>query len=169
MNIALIGFMGTGKTTVGMLLAETLGTVFIDSDEEIIRFSGCNISDLFGKYGEKGFREIEKATIHRLSQLDGVVISCGGGVAIDPENIAILRKTSKIILLTASPEEILRRISDDFSRPLLNIDNRLTRINEIMKVRISSYIAAADQVVDTNNSTPREVVNQVLKQLGPLT
>ena len=166
MNIALIGFMGTGKSTVGKLLAGMLGMIYVDSDEEITRFSGCNISDLFAEYGEKRFREIETDTGHRLSLLDGVVISCGGGVAIDLENISILHKNSKIVLLTASPEEVLRRTSGDISRPLLNIDNRLTRIKEIMKVRNSSYLAAADQVVDTNNSTPKEVVNQILRQLG---
>jgi shikimate kinase len=166
MNIALIGFMGTGKSAVGKLLAEMLGMIYVDSDEEITKFLGCNISDLFAELGEKRFREIEKDTVHRLARLDGAVISCGGGVANDPENVAILQKTSKIVLLTASPEEVLRRTSGDISRPLLNTDNRLTRIIEIMKVRNSSYLAAADQVIDTNNSTPKEVVNQVLKQLG---
>ncbi|MCX6641899.1 MAG: shikimate kinase [Candidatus Bathyarchaeota archaeon] len=124
MNIALVGFMGTGKTTVGMLLAKILGIIYVDSDEEIIRISGCNIPDLFAEYGETRFREIETDTVLHLSQLDGVVISCGGGVAINPENVAILRTTSKVVLLTASPEEILQRTSGDRSRPLLNTENR---------------------------------------------
>jgi shikimate kinase len=169
MNIALIGFMGTGKTTVGMLLAKTLGIIYVDSDEEIIQISGRNITDLFAEYGETRFRELETDTVYGLSQLDGVVIGCGGGVAVNPENVVILHKTSKVVLLTASPEEILRRTSGDFSRPLLNTENRLTRIRELMAVRISAYLTAADLVVDTGSLTPQEVVDQILRQLVTLT
>lgn len=169
MNVALIGFMGTGKSTVGMLLAEALGIIYIDSDEEIIRISGCNIPDLFVEYGETRFRELEKNIVRSLSRLDGIVIGCGGGVVINPENVATLRTTSTVVLLTASPEEVLRRTSGDFSRPLLNSIDRLTRIRELMAARNNPYLAAADLVVDTESLTPKEVANQVLKRLGAYT
>lgn len=166
MNIALIGFMGTGKTTVGMLLAEALGITYVDSDEEIIRISGHNIPDLFAEYGETRFRELENDVVHSLSKLNRVVIGYGGGVVTNSENVAILRKTSKVVLLTASAEEVLRRTSGDLSRPLLNIDDRLTRIRELMAVRNNTYLAAADLVLNTESLTPREVVDTIMKQLG---
>ena len=166
MNIALIGFMGTGKTTVGMLLAEALGITYVDSDEEIIRISGHNIPDLFAEYGETRFRELENDVVHSLSKLNRVVIGYGGGVVTNSENVAILRKTSKVVLLTASAEEVLRRTSGDLSRPLLNIDDRLTRIRELMAVRNNTYLAAADLVLNTESLTPREVADQIMKQLG---
>jgi shikimate kinase len=158
--------MGTGKTTVGMLLAEALGITYVDSDEEIIRISGHNIPDLFAEYGETRFRELENDVVHSLSKLNRVVIGYGGGVVTNSENVAILRKTSKVVLLTASAEEVLRRTSGDLSRPLLNIDDRLTRIRELMAVRNNTYLAAADLVLNTESLTPREVADQIMKQLG---
>ena len=158
--------MGTGKTTVGKILAEMLGFVYVDSDDEIVRVSGETIVNLFTQLGEARFREFETEIIRTLSQLEKVVIGCGGGVVINQENIKMLHDHSKIFLLTASSEEILQRINEDLSRPLLNTDNKLKRIIELMKARNNYYLNAADIIIDTEKRTPLEVTNEILKQLG---
>jgi shikimate kinase len=164
MNVALFGFMGVGKTTVGRLLAESLGYSFVDTDTEIERMSGMAVSDVFSSKGEPVFREMEKVAIRRISAFDQQVISCGGGIVIDPENTSQLKRSSRMVLLTASPSEILKRVNGD-SRPLLEAPDRERRVRDLLETRREAYLSAAELVLDTDGHTPREVAETITKWL----
>ena len=118
-NIILIGFMGAGKTKVGKLLAKTLGYGFVDMDELIEEREGLPIKEIFEKRGEKYFREKEKEWLKRLSLLEKIVLSPGGGIILSPENRKRLRKMGKVFYLKASPKAILERVKNESHRPLL--------------------------------------------------
>src|SRR5947207_704151 len=118
-NLALIGFMGTGKTTVGRLCAAQLGYDFYDSDTVIEARAGCSIARFFAEHGEAAFRQREREVIAELAAMPGRVIAAGGGAALDPDNMGCLRATGLVVLLTASPEAILSRVGNAQTRPLL--------------------------------------------------
>ena len=132
-NLVLIGFMGTGKTTIGRLCAERLGYRFRDSDTEIESRIGCSIAQYFSQKGEAAFREIEREVIAELAEESDQVISTGGGVVLDPENAMRLREGGWVVLLQATPDAILARVGDTRSRPLLaNAADPLARIEELL-------------------------------------
>ena len=120
MNIVLVGFMASGKTTVGVILAKKLNMEFVDSDLEIEKESNMCIPEIFEKNGEKYFRKIEKNIVKRISEKDNCVISTGGGVVLDKDNIKALRKNGVIINLETNPEIIAKRLAGDSGRPLAN-------------------------------------------------
>ncbi len=165
MNVVLFGFMGVGKTTVGKLLAPRLGYRFVDSDSEAEREAGMRVSEVFAQRGEPAFRALERGVIRRLSRGDGQVIALGGGAVLDPRNVEELRRTGRMILLTASPEEISLRTRRDSTRPLLVGGDRLTRIRGLLDERRESYLAAADMVVDTNGVPPIRVAEVITSKL----
>lgn len=166
MNVALFGFMGVGKSAVGKILAEKLGFSFADLDEEIVSRTGRSIESIFEEDGEERFREIEKAVTKEYSALDGQVIACGGGTVIDPQNLENLRRSSRMVLLTAEPEVILERVEAEGDvRPLLNVDDRLDKIRSLLTKRWPRYIEAADIIIDTSEYTPRVVVSIIIENL----
>ena len=165
MNVVIFGFMGVGKTTVGRLLAPRLGYRFVDSDTEAEREAGMRVEEVFARMGEPAFRELERRVIRRLSMGDGQVIALGGGAVLNPANVEALRRTGRMILLTASPEEISLRTRGDSSRPLLAGGDKLTRIRSLLDERRERYIAAADMVVDTNGVPPIRVTAAILSRL----
>jgi len=120
-SIALIGFMGTGKTVVGKAVAEKLGKDFVELDVLIEQKAGKPISEIFQQDGEVAFRELEIEVIKRVTENKKQVIACGGGVILNKINIDRLKKDSVIVYLTASPKVILERVSDDEERPLLQV------------------------------------------------
>ena len=139
-NIILTGFMGTGKTTLGQLLAEKIGYEFIDTDTLIETQIGQTISNLFQKQGEETFRKLESELVEKLAQKQRLVIATGGGLVLDPNNVALLSKTGQIICLTASPEEILSRVSgQQGARPLLQGKDPLEKISQLLQQRASVY------------------------------
>lgn len=163
MNVALFGFMGVGKSVVGRILAEKLGFTFVDLDEEIVKRKGKPISKIFEEEGEDIFREIEKSITHEITNRNNQVIACGGGTVINPENLCRLRNSSTLILLTAEPETILKRVeSDGDTRPLLTVQNRLEHIQTLLKIRHPHYIHAADFIIDTTGKTPIQVTKEIL-------
>ena len=167
MNIALLGFMGVGKTAVGKVLAKMTGMNYVDIDEIIVDRAGKTIPKIFEEEGELVFREIERAVTHEIAGLDGQIIACGGGTVLDDENLASLRRASKMVLLNAETEIILERgEKDEDKRPLLMADDKLGRIQSLLKARESGYMRAADIVVSTSKKTPEQVAEEILEQLG---
>jgi shikimate kinase len=167
LNIALFGFMGVGKTVVGKILAEQTGMKYVDLDEIIIQRTGKSVAEIIENDGERVFREIEKKITYEISGLNGQVIACGGGTVLDDENLTNLRRTAKMVLLDAEPEVILGRVEqEEGKRPLLKVNNKLEKINALLKIRKPGYMRAADIVVNTSRKTPKQVASEVLEKLG---
>jgi shikimate kinase len=162
------GFMGVGKTTVGRLLAPRLGYRFVDSDAETEREAGMRIAEVFAEKGEPAFREIERRVVTWLSRGDAQIIALGGGAVLDSHNVDELRRRGKMVLLTASPEEIGLRTRGDSTRPLLAGADKLTRIRALLDERRDRYLAAADMVVDTNGLPPIRVAEVIQARLESL-
>lgn len=166
MNVALYGFMAVGKTTVGVILAERLGYAFIDLDTVIVQRTGREIKDIFQEDGEEAFREIEKRVAGDIASGDRQVIACGGGTVLFEENLRNLRISSTLIHLTADPRTILERVEGEGDvRPLLNVEDRLRKLNQLLQVRQPGYQRAADHTVDTTGKTPRQVADEVMEAL----
>ncbi len=162
--IVLTGFMGTGKTTVGRLLAERLGKPFIDVDERIQRRTGLRIVEIFSQYGEAFFRRLEREELATALREDAVV-STGGGAMLDPENVQRMKAAGPVVCLSASVDTILSRTAADTERPLLQHQDRRERVEALLAERASAY-AQADVVIDTTQRSPEEVVEAILVFLG---
>lgn len=167
-NIILEGFMGSGKSAVSVLLADELSMELVDTDEIIEETEGCTINEIFEKEGEKAFRDMETDLLEAITgdHWREFVISLGGGMPVREENRRLLRKAGKIVFLKASPETIYERVKGDDKRPLLRCDDPLSKIKELMASRMEAYEDAADIVVDTDNKTVQEVVNEIVDKLG---
>ena len=165
MNIAVYGFMGVGKTTIGRLLAERLSIDFIDMDTEIEKREETTIREIFRVQGESRFRQLEANLIKELSQQDGLVIACGGGAIADPENAETLSKASRMVYLTASIKEIIERTNQDNSRPLLEVENPDTVAAELYERRKPVYTQYAEFTIDTTGKTPDEVAEKVMEAI----
>lgn len=163
-NIVLTGFMGTGKSAVGRILSKELTYAFIDSDCEIEKEQKMSITEIFKNYGEAKFRDIESDIIKRLSEMEGVVISTGGGVVLRESNIENLRKKGVIVCLTASAETILKRVKQSNDRPLLQVDNPLQRIKELLTSREQCY-RNADITISTEGKSSKEIASEILEKL----
>lgn len=164
-NIILTGFMGTGKTTVGTLLAKNLGYGFVDTDQLIEEKCGMSVPAFFKRKGETAFREMERGVAKELGEQSSLVISTGGGFMLDPVNAEIVGKTGKVFCLVATPEEILNRISEDSGadRPLLQGKNPRERIVELLKERQEGYTQFLQLI--TSHKTPLQIVEQLIQLL----
>lgn len=165
-NIYLYGFMGTGKTTVAAILARKLGTGLVDTDALIEKKENRTISQIFAGSGEAYFRALERSTLDELASRDGLVVSCGGGIPLAEENRRILKGSRRAFWLTASPEEIFRRISDDRTRPLLAGDMTVDRIKAMTNARESCYEAAGGVKTATDGKTPESVAEEIISFLS---
>ncbi|MFH1825504.1 MAG: shikimate kinase [Candidatus Firestonebacteria bacterium] len=161
-NIILLGFMGTGKTTIGKILAKKLEFKFIDVDEIIEERIGKSISKIFKEDGEKKFRIIEKEVVRDVSKLKNTIISTGGGVVLLEKNVNNLRKNGILISLMSSPESILKRVIKDKKRPLLNYSNKLKTIKKLLDFRFPYYVNNVDYIIDTSNLSPNKIVKKIL-------
>lgn len=162
-NIFLIGFMGCGKSTITRRLSEKLGVTQVEMDEQIVQEQGMPITEIFEKYGEEHFRDIETALVHRLQAEDGVVVSCGGGAVLREENRKMMKESGVIVWLTAEPETILERVKHGTDRPILNGHMNVEYITELMAKRHDCYDAAADYVVATDGKSREEICEEILK------
>jgi shikimate kinase len=162
-NLALIGFMGTGKTSVGRLVAEHLHFEFVDTDELIQNHTGRTIADIFAQDGEAAFRAWERQVILELAQNRQTLISTGGGLPTNPANLEALKKHALVVCLWASAEKIWERVSHQSHRPLLNDPDPRKKINELLAVRDPFY-RQADVLVNTDLRSMREVAHQVTHQ-----
>ena len=165
-NIALIGFMGTGKTAVGKALAEKLGRSFVELDLLIEQRAGKSIPNIFQQDGESAFRELEIEVTEEVSRDKNLVIACGGGIVLNKINIERLRKSARMVYLTASPGVILKRVaSEKGQRPLLEVDNPALAIGEMLSFRKSFYQRAADIKIDTSKLDINTVAEQIIGKL----
>lgn len=162
-NIILTGFMGSGKTTVGPLLAERLGYRFVDTDKVIETRSGRSIPTIFAELGEAAFRQMEREVALELAGWAGLVIATGGRMMLDPVNAAELGRNGRIFCLTAAPEEILARLSADNGRerPLLAGPHPAQRITNLLAERQAGY--AQFEQIATDGKRPEEVVDWLIE------
>lgn len=163
-NIVLTGFMYSGKTTVGEMLARLLGRRFVDMDSYIEQRSGMPVSKIFSDYGEEWFREREREACRALADERGLVIATGGGAITFPENVITLKKSGVIVFLDVPIEVILNRMKDDKTRPLLSGSEREETARKLFIQRQPLYHAAADIIVDGTES-PIKVGQAILENL----
>jgi len=159
-NIYLVGFMGTGKTSVGRQLAKKKKWQFMDLDDLIELKEKRAISSIFAEDGEPYFRKVEKKALRQVAKEKKFVVACGGGVVLDQDNIKVMKDTGIIVCLFASPEVILKRTTAYRHRPLLNVDNPKKQIDLLLKLR-APYYAQADETIDTSKLSIKEVVGKV--------
>ncbi|MVB12646.1 Shikimate dehydrogenase [Caprobacter fermentans] len=164
-NLVLCGFMGSGKTTVGRLLAEQTGRRFLDMDQWIEEKEGCSVAQIFTKRGESGFRALEREAACELSRKTGLVIAAGGGALLDPENARALRSGGTVILLDASLNAVRSRLEGDRTRPLLRDGGG--ELERLYGARLPVYRERADVAVPADGS-PEETARLVLKALEPV-
>lgn len=163
-NIVIIGFMATGKSTVGRRLAHRLGRAFIDTDKEIEAVTGKTVAQIFARDGAVRFRSEEALLVKKLSAREDLVIATGGGIVLDPENVRLLKESGILIALSASPDVIYQRARGKKTRPLLTKGDLREKINALLKEREDIY-KVADLTVNTGVCTVNETVEQIMAYL----
>jgi shikimate kinase len=162
-NLALIGFMGTGKTSVGRLVAELLDFEYLDTDEMIQAATGKTVTEIFKNDGEKNFRALEEKVVAELASRRKMVVATGGGLPTNPKNLAILKSCALVVCLWASPEKIWERVKSQSHRPLLHDTNPQAKIRELLAARAPFY-KQADVLLNTELRSVREVAQQIVHQ-----
>ncbi len=162
-NLYLIGFMGSGKSAAAGFLNRNYNMPLIEMDQEIEKNEGMPPAEIFAEKGEEYFRDLETRLLGRLQKASGIVVSCGGGVPMRPENVEMMKNSGKIVLLTASPETILERVSRNNDRPVLAGRKTISGIRELMEKRRPAYEAAADLVVENDKESLEEVCRRILE------
>ncbi len=169
MNIYLIGYRCTGKTTVGRWVAERLGWDFFDSDEELVGTHGMTIRHIVAAQGWEGFREKERRIIKRICGLDRCVIATGGGVVLDPENVRAMKATGTVFWLRATPETIRKRMRNDEAsgplRPSLTSTGADQEVEEVLARREPLYRGAAEFQVETDGLGPESIGQQIAESM----
>ncbi len=165
-NVILTGFMGTGKTSLGKMLATKLGRPFVDIDKKIEDEAHMSIPKIFEQFGEEHFRELERAAVRELSNRRGLVISTGGGTIKDEDNLRLLKNSGVLICLTTEPEEIFRRTARRGERPVLDGggNERLETIKRLLDERKKFY-DRADYQVDTTEWSPIQIIDDICRHL----
>lgn len=164
-NVILIGFMGSGKSSVGRMLANKLEREFIDMDDEIEVGEKKTINDIFNEYGEEHFRELETSYLEKLSIQKNKIISTGGGVVLKPENIEILNRIGTVVFLHAPYEQLLENLQGDTLRPLIQKDNAKEIILNLLTKREPIYFNAASMIIQTKGKQVVEIADEIIKLL----
>ena len=164
-NIFLIGFMGTGKTTIANCLSRKLDRKVVEMDQIISERAGMSISDIFKTYGEQHFRDLETGLLVETQSGMPVIVSCGGGTPMREGNVREMRKNGRIVLLTAKPETILKRVKSNHDRPLLENNKNVAYIKELLEQRREKYEAAADLIIETDEKTADQICEEMLSRL----
>ncbi len=161
-NVVLIGFMGTGKSSCGRMLASRLGCAFIDLDKYIESKENMSVSEIFAEKGESYFREREREAVREVVQRKGAVLATGGGTVKDKENLRLLKERGVLVCLTADIESILRRTERRGERPMLDRQgDRKKAVEELLESRREVY-ACADYTVDTSQLSPMQVTEEIV-------
>jgi shikimate kinase len=168
-NLVLIGYRATGKTAVGTRLAEILGRPFVDLDQVLVQEAGRPIADIVAASGWAEFRRLEKELVQRWRHTRGRVLATGGGVVLDPENIAALKENGIIVWLVADPNTIQARLAHDLprdvNRPSLTGSDTIREVEEVLAARKPLYEAAAQIIVDTASLNVAQVAEEVLEAI----
>ncbi len=162
-NIILIGFMGTGKSTIGRNLSQTFGYPLIDTDQLIVEQQGRPIPQIFEDEGEQSFRDMETALLQSLHKHTGHIIATGGGIIGRPDNRHLLRELGYVVWLIARPSEILERTSRNSNRPLLNNDDPEKTIRNLLEIRTPLYRDTAHLGIETDNLSFDEVTTGIIE------
>jgi shikimate kinase len=160
-NIVLVGFMGSGKTTVGQLIAEQTGMPLLDMDALIVERAGKSINEIFADDGEPYFRTLENELAKELSETEGNIISTGGGIVLNPENIEYLERTGLVVCLLADSETVLDRVKHDSARPLLAGDKQQA-ILELLAARKPLYEAIAHKIDTSGRPSPAPTAQEII-------
>jgi shikimate kinase len=164
-HLVLVGLMGAGKSTVGRRCAERLGRPLVDTDELVVAGAGVPFEDIWSNEGETGFRARERVAVaDAAASPEPLVIACGGGAVLDPDNRRALRESGFVVWLAASPDALAGRLRGDDSRPLLAGSDRASTLTRLGHVRAPAYEAASDVIVDTEDSSVAEVADRVLEE-----
>lgn len=164
-NIFLIGFMGSGKSTVASCLAENCGMEIVEMDQLIVEREGMSIPDIFAQKGEPYFRETETDLLIEIQSEANKVVSCGGGVVLRENNVEEMKKSGTIVLLNAKPETILERVKNDDNRPLLQGNKNVKFISDMMEKRRPKYEDAADFIVQTDGKTVDVICKEIIENI----
>lgn len=159
--IILIGFMGTGKSAVGKLLAKKMSFAFADLDKLVEKQAALKISAIFKQYGEAYFRNFEKNAINSLKTMDNTVVATGGGAVLDPQNVAVMKEEGIVIALDADVDTLWKRLKSSRNRPLLKADDPRRKMEELYYERRPFY-SQAHYIVNTTGKTIEEVVQEIL-------
>lgn len=162
-NIYLIGFMGAGKSTIAKELVKKTDAKRIEMDQMIVEQQGMAISDIFDKYGEEHFRDLETELLRSFSGKTNMVVSCGGGSVLRDENARLMKENGCIILLKATPETIYERVKNSTERPILNGNMNVEFIRELMEKRRERYESVADITVCVDGKEKAEVCQEILE------
>ncbi|MBI1815325.1 MAG: shikimate kinase [Deltaproteobacteria bacterium] len=162
MNLVLIGYRGTGKSTVAGLLAKTLAMEVVSLDQEIVRHAGCAIPEIVAEHGWPHFRDIESEITKRFSERDNIIIDAGGGVILRAENVKNLRRNGTLFWLRASVPAIVARIEGGTQRPALTAGKSFTEeVEDVLRERTPLYEAAAHHQVDTDSLSSDQVAAEI--------
>ena len=164
-QIYLTGFMGTGKSTILNCMHRMCGLKKIEMDEQIVMEQGMSISEIFEQKGEEHFRSLETELVKRISDMDNIVVSCGGGTVMRQCNVDEMKRNGTIVLLTATAQTVYERVKDNHKRPLLENNMNLQYIEELMEARRPRYEAAADIIVKTDGRTAKEICKEIKERL----
>jgi shikimate kinase len=167
MNIVLMGYRGTGKSTVGKVLAARMGRELVSTDKEIVKRAGRSIPDIVAEHGWEHFRDLESHVCRDLASRDNLVIDTGGGAILRQQNVDVLKRNGTLFWLTASVETIASRIGGDTQRPsLTGKKSFIEEIQEVLKERTPKYQAAADHILPTDGRSINQLVESLLGWLG---
>jgi len=164
-NLILVGMMGSGKTTMGRVLARHLDKEFVDSDEEIIKRTGVTVPHIFDVEGEAGFRQREVAAIRELAGRDNMVLATGGGAVLNGDNRAILKQNGIVIYLKANAHDLWQRTRHDRNRPLLQTENPYARLVELFQQRDPLYRQVSDIVVQSGKQSAHSLMLRLVDEI----
>lgn len=168
-NLVLIGFMGSGKTSIGLKLSYRMRMPVEDTDKLIERWEGRSINEIFADDGEEYFRQLETELLEELRvKSRGKIFSVGGGTPVRPENRTLLKQLGTVIYLRVQPETVYERLKNDTSRPLLQCDEPLQRIRELLDYRKEAYEACADIVIDVDDMDMESILKVIVKETGKM-
>ncbi len=166
MNVVLIGYRGTGKSSVGKVLAARLDRTLLSTDEEIVKLAGQAIPSIVEQHGWEYFRDLESRVCQELAGQNGLIIDTGGGAILRSQNIEVFKQTGRLFWLTASVETIAKRIGSDTQRPsLTGTKSFIDEIQDVLQDRLPKYQAAADYVIETEGRSLSQVADEILAQL----